>query len=111
MTRPHAKRGTTQRAPLSESLPQATLDALSARKQVERDLLASEMRYRRLFESAKDGILILDADTGQIVDVNPFLIDLLGYPYKEHGGKLSIESEVGLWTRFHVDLPVKEGAP
>lgn len=37
------------------------------------------MRYRRLFESAKDGILILDAETGMIVDVNPFLIELLGY--------------------------------
>ena len=31
----------------------------------------SEKRYRRLFESAKDGILILDADTGKVVDVNP----------------------------------------
>ncbi len=44
---------------------------------------ASEIRYRRLFESAKDGILILDAETGKIVDVNPFLIDLLGYSKKE----------------------------
>lgn len=43
------------------------------------DLIVSEIRYRRLFESAKDGILILDAETGMIVDVNPFLIDLLGY--------------------------------
>src|SRR5208283_1665675 len=42
-------------------------------------LKSSEMRYRRLFESAQDGILILNADTGQIDDVNPFLTDLLGY--------------------------------
>jgi PAS domain S-box-containing protein len=42
-------------------------------------LLASEIRYRRLFETAKDGILILDAETGLIDDVNPFLIELLGY--------------------------------
>jgi PAS domain-containing protein len=35
-------------------------------------LPASELRYRRLFESAKDGILILDAATGIIVDLNPF---------------------------------------
>jgi two-component system, cell cycle sensor histidine kinase and response regulator CckA len=41
----------------------------------------SEKRYRRLFESAKDGILILDADTGKVVDVNPFLLRLLGYSY------------------------------
>jgi PAS domain S-box-containing protein len=43
-------------------------------------LIASEIRYRRLFETAKDGILILDAETGKIVDVNPFLIELLNYP-------------------------------
>lgn len=48
-------------------------------KQAGDKLIASEVRYRRLFESAKDGILILDAETGKIVDVNPFLIDLLGY--------------------------------
>jgi len=41
----------------------------------------SEKRYRRLFESAKDGILILDAETGKVVDANPFLLKLLGYPY------------------------------
>jgi PAS domain S-box-containing protein len=42
-----------------------------------------ETRYRRLFESAKDGILILNAENGKIVDVNPFLIDLLGYTKKD----------------------------
>jgi two-component system CheB/CheR fusion protein len=42
-------------------------------------LKASEVRYRRLFESAKDGILILDAATGKIIDVNPYLINLLGF--------------------------------
>jgi len=42
-------------------------------------LTISEIRYRRLFESAKDGILILDAETGKIIDVNPFLIELLKY--------------------------------
>jgi len=52
-------------------------------KKAEEALLASEIRYRRLFESAKDGILILDAETGKIVDVNPFLIDLLGFTYEE----------------------------
>lgn len=45
----------------------------------ETELMISESRYRRLFESAKDGILILDAETGKIVDVNPFLIEMLGY--------------------------------
>ena len=50
-------------------------------------LRASELRYRRLFESAKDGILILDADSGQIVDVNPFLIEMLGYSKEDLMGK------------------------
>lgn len=43
----------------------------------------SELRYRRLFEAAQDGILILDAVTGTITDVNPFLIKLLGYAREE----------------------------
>jgi PAS domain S-box-containing protein len=60
---------------------------ITAQKQAEHDLQASETRYRRLFESAKDGILILDADTGQIVDVNPFLIALLGYAHEDFVGK------------------------
>ena len=42
----------------------------------------SELRYRRLFETAQDGILILDADSGRIIDVNPFLLDLLDYPFE-----------------------------
>ena len=47
----------------------------------------SEKRYRRLFESAKDGILILDADSGMVVDVNPFLTKLLDYSFDEFRGK------------------------
>ena len=43
----------------------------------------SELRYRRLFEAAQDGILILDANTGAITDVNPFLIKMLGYSREE----------------------------
>ena len=50
-------------------------------------LQASETRYRRLFESAKDGILILDKDTGQIIDVNPFMTELTGYPRADFLGK------------------------
>ena len=50
-------------------------------------LQASEVRYRRLFEAAQDGILILDFATGQVVDVNPFLTKLLGYSHAELVGK------------------------
>lgn len=46
-------------------------------------LRTSELRYRRLFESAQDGILILDGDTGEIIDANPFLIDLLNFTFRE----------------------------
>jgi PAS domain S-box-containing protein/putative nucleotidyltransferase with HDIG domain len=46
-------------------------------------LTASELRYRRLFEAAQDGILLLNAKTGAITDVNPYLIDMLGYSLEE----------------------------
>ena len=50
-------------------------------------LRISEGRYRRLFESAQDGILLLNAFTAQIEDVNPFLINMLGYSHREFLGK------------------------
>ncbi|QTN27179.1 EAL domain-containing protein [Rhodoferax sp. AJA081-3] len=50
-------------------------------------LRVSEMRYRRLFETARDGILLLNASTAEIEDANPFLIDLLGYSHTELLGK------------------------
>ena len=50
---------------------------------VEQSLITSELRYRRLFETAQDGILILNAETGAISDVNPYLIDMLGYSREE----------------------------
>ena len=54
---------------------------------VDKALRVSEARYRRLFEAAQDGILLLNADTAQIEDVNPFLIDMLGYSHAEFLGK------------------------
>jgi PAS domain S-box-containing protein len=50
-------------------------------------LIDSEARYRRLFEAGRDGILILDADSGMVVDVNAFLIELLGYSREQFLGK------------------------
>ena len=44
-------------------------------------------RYQRLFESARDGILIFDAETGEVVDVNSYLLQLLGYSHDELCGK------------------------
>src|SRR5688500_11778923 len=57
-------------------------DAILARRETEKlnvELRESEMRYRRLFETARDGILILDAETAKITDANPFVAELLGY--------------------------------
>jgi diguanylate cyclase (GGDEF)-like protein/PAS domain S-box-containing protein len=53
----------------------------------ERALRISESRYRRLFEAAQDGILLLNAHTAQIEDVNPYLINMLGYSHQEFLGK------------------------
>ncbi len=61
--------------------------AEAAHNQTQQALEDSETRYRRLFETAKDGILILDFKTGQIADVNPFLIEMLGYTHGEFVGK------------------------
>jgi PAS domain S-box-containing protein len=51
------------------------------------DLALSETRYRRLFETAQDGILLVDPVTRQVFDANPFLTDLLGYSRAELVGK------------------------
>src|SRR6188472_1619506 len=65
------------------SISQAKLMPASGRgNSLELALEVSELRYRRLFETAQDGILILDAATGKIIDVNPFLLDLLDYPFE-----------------------------
>ena len=48
-------------------------------KKINDAVIVSETRYRRLFETSQDGVLILDAETGKILDVNPYMIDMLGY--------------------------------
>jgi PAS domain S-box-containing protein len=62
-------------------------DKSPARDQTQSRLRISELRYRRLFEAARDGILILDAVTLKITDVNPFMTELLGYSHAEFLGK------------------------
>src|SRR5919108_1251201 len=47
------------------------------RQRRDRALKASEIRYRRLFETAPYGILVLDAETGIVIDVNPAICKLL----------------------------------
>jgi PAS domain S-box-containing protein len=66
---------------------QAEIRTEQAESQNEQMIRASELRYRRLFETAQDGILILDAESGQVVDANPFMKDLLGYSQEEFLGR------------------------
>jgi two-component system cell cycle sensor histidine kinase/response regulator CckA len=70
-----------------DTLVSVAVGDMTVRKGAHDALQASESRYRRLFEAAQDGILILDFATGQVLDVNPFLIDLLGYSQDELVGK------------------------
>lgn len=63
------------------------IEDVTGRRRVEVALKDSELRYRRLFQTAKDGILILDADTGGIIDANPFMCGLLGYEHNDFLGK------------------------
>jgi PAS domain S-box-containing protein len=72
------------------------IEDVTDRKLAEAALKGSEIRYRRLFESAKDGILILDAQTLKIIDSNPFMTDILGYSHDEFLGKELWE--IGLFT-------------
>ncbi|MGL5018419.1 MAG: PAS domain-containing protein, partial [Luteolibacter sp.] len=60
---------------------------ISARKRDEDALRASEIRYRRLFEAAHDGVLLMDPATRCITDANPFMTKLLGYSHAELVGK------------------------
>ncbi|MEW6714647.1 MAG: ATP-binding protein [Nitrospirota bacterium] len=64
-----------------------TIRSREAHKAAEQALRTSEISYRRLFEAAKDGILILDAETGMIMDVNPFLHEMLGFLHETFLGK------------------------
>jgi PAS domain S-box-containing protein len=82
------------------------------RKLTEHAMVASEMRYRRLFETAKDGILILDGNTGRIVDVNPFLMELTGYSHEDFLGRYIWEigpfRDIAASKASFVDLQTKE---
>jgi PAS domain S-box-containing protein len=68
---------------LFEKAQRAAHHRLAADREMRALLQVSEAKYRRLFEAARDGILLLDPDTGQIEDVNPYLVELLGYTRDE----------------------------
>jgi len=60
---------------------------IADRVHAEQAVRNSEIRYRRLFEAAKDGILILNATDGSITDANPIVVEMLGKSRKELLGK------------------------
>ena len=63
------------------------IEDITHRRRTEAAMEHSEIRYRRLFQMAKDGILILDAHTGKVIDANPFMTTLLGFSHDEFLGK------------------------
>jgi PAS domain S-box-containing protein len=63
------------------------IEEVTESKQANAALRKSEQCYRRLFETAKDGILILHTVSGKIMDANPFMTQLLGYEFEEFVGK------------------------
>lgn len=71
----------------TDALDNLALEAVRISDLAREALRISESRYRRLFETALDGILLLNADTAQIEDVNPYLIKMLGYTHAEFLGK------------------------
>lgn len=70
-----------------EKVIQCNIRDITERAEAASALKTSEARYRRLFETAQDAILILEEDTGTILDANPFVIELLGYSLDELLGK------------------------
>ncbi len=66
---------------------QCNIRDISERIESKHKLETSELRYRRLFETAQDGILILDFASGKIIDANKFILDLTGYMHDEVTGK------------------------
>jgi PAS domain S-box-containing protein len=65
-------------------------------------LKISEIRNRQTFETIQNGILVLEADTGEIIDVNHFLMELLNSSRMEFLGKPIWEVDV-----FNEILPNK----
>ena len=63
------------------------IEDVTERKLAEERTKSSERRYRQIFESAREGIWILNGESGQILEVNPFLVELLGYPVETLTGR------------------------
>lgn len=92
-----------------------TVRDISSRRLAEQQLRLSEVRYRRLFEAAHDGVLLIDPLTAKIVDANPFMTDLLGYSHDDLVGKELFEigllknkaASQGMFQKIKTDYQVR----
>jgi PAS domain S-box-containing protein len=71
----------------TKSKPERRLASADERLPGAVSLRASEIRYRRLFETAHDGVLLVNPGTRKITDANPFMTKMLGYTRKQLVGK------------------------
>ena len=75
------------------------------------ELCASELRYRRIFENARDGILVIDPNTGRVLDVNPFVLDLLSLSREQVVSRqlfeLGLFKDERSWTDAFAELMAK----
>jgi len=78
-------------------------------QQAEAQLRESEARYRQLFDSESDAVVVLDAETLQIEDVNQSALHLFGYSKKEFLGRIVLDiSAETQKTRKKIELLTKD---
>lgn len=79
-----------------------------ALRTAQQELKESEMRHRRLFETAGDGILVLDCDDSTVCDLNPQASQMLDMAAHEIRGRrlddLSVFQAIGGGARVVADL-------
>ena len=93
-----------------------------ARRRAETALRTSEIRYRRLFEAARDGVLLVDPHTHKIIEANPFMTqllscsreDLLGHELRQIGLLKDAVAQQAAWEQLQAtgyvryeDLPLQ----
>ncbi len=82
MVKKHNKNNRKSSVPLKES---GLVSKKTPRNQESLKVAANS--YKRLFETSRDGLLILDADTGRVTNANSFFFQLTGHTEKEIIGK------------------------
>lgn len=87
-------------------------DENAERRRIEHELQLSEAHYRRLFETAKDGILLVQSPSGVVTDVNSHLLDMIGYRLEEMIGKKLWETapfrDAAVYRRLFDELQTRE---